>query len=135
MEYEFGSVVDITTIEQLDAVGFTGSDASLETSLREYGLAHKRSDDGEEVHFIYGLRVRKSEYGGMEYMAFEHAVLDANINDFNHLNIAPVATMCGMSMDEFYAMAFEQQISDIIAYYGVENVFNDAMHSEGFKLS
>jgi len=102
-----------------------GMDADLETSLKEYGLAWIETDD--EFLFYYGIDYGplNDEYDdGMEgYIKFDFCSLSKDWdfkNEFNWVDWKGIESYIGMNFDD---LTFTQKISDLLSYYGYENIF------------
>src|SRR5574344_554592 len=54
------------SIHELEAEGYVGQDADLETSLFEYGIIWKR-ETPIETRFIYGLRFHDGEFTSFDW--------------------------------------------------------------------
>jgi len=99
-----------------------GSDANLETSLKEYGLAWHQS--GDELTFIYGVEVNES----CEYIEFSECALNANDfqQDFDWIEESDwqsIYSFIGLNAKAFQELPFEQKIETLLLYFGTENVF------------
>ena len=102
-----------------------GSDADLETSLKEYGLAWIETDT--EYLFYYGIGYDDNEQG---YNKFDFCSFDKSMDmsaEFNWVNWKDIHSYIGAdSMMQFNDMHFTQQISDLLSYYGYENIFGSS---------
>lgn len=119
----------LDSIPKLEAAGFTGPDASLDISLFEYGLAYKVTN--KEILFIYG-----TQYGYDEYTRFDRCTIDTNINiaeEYNWADLPAVHSTMGYSNKDWNALPLEQQITDLLNYYGYENIFGSS-YREGFEI-
>lgn len=102
--------------------GFDGIDASLETSLFEYGLIWKK--EKKDYKFIYGFANNCSEYYLFDYATIP---ITTNIADeYNFADLNAVANFVGMKLDEWLNSALPNKIFDLIAYYGVESIFGSS---------
>ena len=96
-----------------------GNDVSIEISLKEYGLAWIETDT--EFMLYYGIK-----HDGNEYIRFDFCSFSKDMDvkkDFDWVNFEDVESYTGMSFND---MTFTQQISDLFAYYGHENVFGSS---------
>ena len=124
---------NLDRIEKLEKLGYSGCDACLATSLFEYGMAWKRENN--EVLFIYGIA-----YGtGAEcdYNRFDRCVLPGDMDVFHEYSWADIDGVCettGLTVEEFRTMPLENQIRDLVGYYGFENIFGSS-YWEGFKIA
>ena len=115
-----------------DYRAFEGCDASLEISLFEYGLIWKQV--GKDYKFIYGvgLEANTSDYNQFDYgfMAIDTNIKEECdwINDWTG-----ILSFVGLTDAEFMAMSLPQQISDLVAYYGYENIFGSSYYP--FEIS
>ena len=97
-----------------------GTDASLGTSLGEYGLGWILSDDKKEYIFYYGIRC--DDEGN--YIEFDWATLDAGVNvyeEFDWCEFDEVLTTEGKA--EWNELELPYKVSDLLRHYGYENMF------------
>ena len=107
-----------------------GPDADIETSLFEYGLAWILSNDGKEYRFWSGIR-----HDGSYYDRFDWGDLNADLDvykEFDWANFDSVLSFVGLTKDEWDEMDLPYKISDLVSYYGRENVFGEC-YDHGFK--
>jgi hypothetical protein len=110
---------------------YEGVDASLETSLYEYGLIWKEiTPEGEllptHYHFIYGDGLQETESMDIEYNLFDWAdiPIDCNpVDEWDWVKWSDVAETSGMSKKDFLKMPLTMIVFDLIGYYGHENIF------------
>jgi hypothetical protein len=96
-----------------------GPDVSIETSLKEYGIAWRAGET--ETRFYYGIK-----YSGSEYTHFDWADLENNIDmhiEFDWADLLEVANFVGMILKDWEKMPLTGKIQDLNSYYGVENTF------------
>ena len=120
----------LDSISKLEAAGFTGPDASLDESLFEYGIAYKVTDD--EILFIYG-----TQYGHDEYIRFDRCTINTDINiaeEYDWADLKAVQSVNGYSTKDWNTLPLEQKITDLLRYYGYENVFGSS-YWEGFTIT
>jgi len=120
----------LDSIPKLETAGFTGPDASLDISLFEYGLAYKVTD--KEILFIYG-----TQYGYNEYTRFDRCTIDTDINiaeEYDWADLKAVHASHGYSAKDWNALPLEQKITDLLRYYGYENVFGSS-YWESFNIT
>jgi len=104
----------------------TGPDASIEISLKEYGIAWEVQD--EDTLFYYGI-----DSNGKEYTRFDYAFVANSIDiqdDYDWVDFAVIADFAGQSLQEWKALPLPYKIHDLVAYYGYENVFGSS-YTEG----
>lgn len=108
----------------------TGNDASLETSLKEYGLAWIENKVTSKVLFYYGIRMDKEEY-----VRFDFSELDLDVNVETEWNwacgqgetpFAELMSFVGMTYAEWSKGSITQKVTDLLSYYGFENVFGSS---------
>jgi len=120
----------LDSISKLEAAGFTGPDASLDESLFEYGIAYKVTDD--EILFIYG-----TQYGYDEYIRFDRCTINTDINiaeEYDWADLKAVQSSNGYSTKDWNTLPLEQKITDLLRYYGYENLFGSS-YWEGFTIT
>jgi len=114
----------INTIEKLENLGFEGGDADLETSLFEYGLAWHVGE--AETTFIHPVS------HGLENH-FERTALANDTNVRDEYDWADFESLFSYIGGDNSGHPLPQQISDLVNYYGVENVFGTD-YWEGFEI-
>ena len=107
-----------------------GPDADIKTSLFEYGLAWILSDDKKEFRFWSGIRHNGENFDRFDWSDFS-ADLDV-YNEFDWANFEDVWSFVGMTKDEWDELSLPSKISDLISYYGQENVC-ESCYDHGFK--
>lgn len=120
--------VDATTIAKLEALGFEGIDASLETSILEYGMAWANKDS--EWYFIH----RHSNVNNV----FDSASFPEDTDwrsEFPWVldSLEEFLSYIDMTEEEFDAESLPIKIYQIENYWGVENVFGTSYYS-GFLV-
>jgi len=106
-----------------------GNDVDIETSLKEYGLAWIETDT--EFLFYYGIGYSDDE---QEYNKFDFCSFEKNLDikdEFNWVEWEGIKDYTGMDIMD---CSFPQQISDLLSYYGYENVFGSC-YWEGLNYS
>lgn len=119
----------LNSIPKLEQAGFTGPDASLDVSLFDYGLAYKVTND--EILFIYG-----TQYGYNEYIRFDRCTIKTDIDiqeEYDWADLPAVHSTMGYSNKDWNALPLEQQMTDLLNYYGYENIFGSS-YWEGFEI-
>ena len=110
---------------------FHGVDACIETSLFEYGLAWKE-ESKDSYLFYYGIK-----YGDQgDYVTFDHCQLtkpESIFIEFDWVNWESFLNTLGLTKSEFLMRDFPFQISDLLGYYGYENIFGSS-YWEGFSF-
>ena len=129
-----GHVDNLDTIDKLQENGFTGPDASLETSLFEYGLAWRDLGDGKWL-FVYGIAAGEVD-GEERYTRFERTDLRESEfeSDFDWCDFAGLAETSGIDLETWRGMPFTQRIADLHNYHGFENTFGES-YWEGFAIA
>lgn len=124
------NTTEINTITKLEQNGYIGTDVCLAISLFEYGLAWK--EDEKQIEFIYGIGIE-----GTEYNRFDRCSFDLNLDirkEFDWADFREVASFCGQTLDQFFAMDLASQIYNLQVHYGFENVFG-SVYWEGFEIT
>jgi hypothetical protein len=105
---------------------FVGTDCNLETSLLEYGLivAHVTKDYQDEYFTVYRSPYSEQPMFGTGYV--RESELDSLIDGNEWMSADDVTEFLSFTgcsdAAEFKALPFIQKISDLISYYGTENV-------------
>ena len=98
---------------------FVGTDANLETSLMEYGLlVSKEIDKDGQYACLY-----KHAFEGMFDIGY---LSDSQVNNFlseSWFDKKSFLTWNGMSECDWINMRFVNKLSDLLNYYGYENIF------------
>lgn len=121
-------------IAELEQKGFTGSDASLEISLREYGLAW--TEDDEFFTFIYGIKTGENEYGEAKFVRFDSVSFDKDAEpkkEWNWIKEEEWTEIEDAFDENLEDIPFVQIVNEILIRHGFENVFGSSW--EGFAIS
>lgn len=116
-------MITIHSIEELKKLGFKGIDADLETSIFEYGLCWLDRDDD---YLFY----HKIETG------FDWSTINKNIHfweEFDWVDKEQFLSFIGVTEKNFNIMPLPYAISDLLNYYGYQNVFGSS-YCEGFEI-
>lgn len=118
-------VENINSIEKLKALGFEGSDASLEESLYEYGLAWMQ--DPENPLALYFIHIASNSMidGDPEQMDFDSTTITEEdfMSCLSDRQINGCADYCGMTVEEWKSQWFPRKVEDMMRYSGVDDVF------------
>jgi hypothetical protein len=96
----------------------TGPDVSIEISLKEYGIAWEIGET--ETRFFYGI-AHDGEYTKFESMALEN---DLDVyEEYSWAEFEDVFQFIGSDSKEWEKMPLTSKIQDLVAYYGIENIF------------
>jgi len=117
-------VKNLETIGLLEQQGFEGIDASLEISLFEYGIAWRKLES--ETLFIYSIGK-----GSFDRVTVENSV-DVE-KEWSFADFKALMSSLGMAVEEWRKMPLAQKVSDLVSYYGFENIFG-ASYWEGFEI-
>lgn len=104
----------------------SGSDASIEISLKEYGLAWEVKES--KTMFYYGITYSDGEYTHFDWASLENDV-DFN-EEFEWADLLKVAKYTGQSLPDWQQTPLTEKIQDLLGYYGYENVFGSS-YTEG----
>ena len=109
--------------DRLETLNFYGTDASLDISLLEYGLLARTWETAKDTYqFIYVTEWK--HYA--EPKSFDITVLSNNeINEiFDDLNDDNgLLDFVGMNETQWKELDVTHKVSDLIRYYGIENIF------------
>lgn len=123
-----------TKLTELESQGFEGIDASLETSLFEYGIAWKEKENGE-FHFYYGAGIHEVDGTEYEFNLFDWSDMSRedfiDMLDSEWFELDKVLSSNGMTRDEMID-SFPYSVFDCIQYYGIENVMGSSYYP--FKI-
>lgn len=115
-------------LSELKQLGFEGTDKTLSISLDEYGLAWTTNpDQPNDFHFCFKQPNGKFVWGF--YFAKD---TDAQ-KEFNWVDWPAFLSTMGMTQKEWNQLSLPQKISDLINYYGTENVMGSA-YQEGWEI-
>ena len=110
--------------EDLVKEGYKGGDASLETSLFEYGLIWK--EDKKDITFIFGVGFKDEGCN-----LFDWGTVEKNVDpkkEWDWANFADVCKFTGQTEEEFFANPLHQIVSDLLSYYSFQDVFGEAYY-------
>lgn len=103
-----------------------GVDNCIETSLFDYGLAWILSDCKTEYIFYYGI---SGDNG--EYKTFDSSFIAADIDiykEYDWVNFEKIYSYTSTDKKDFDTYSLTGQISDLLSYYGYENVFGSSYY-------
>ncbi len=118
-------VDNLNSISKLSQSGFQGIDYSLDTSLFEYSLVWKVLET--ETIFVYKLNGDN----------FDRCSISNDVDaskEWDWASFLDVARFCGTSVEELLEQPLPAIVSDLVNYYGYENIFGTS-YWEGFKIS
>lgn len=101
---------------------FEGTDVNLETSLMEYGLLVSKETDKDGQHAC----LYKHAYDGTFDVGY---LSDKEVNDFlneSWFNKESFLSYVGMTECDWINMRFVNKVSDLLSYYGYENIFGSS---------
>jgi len=117
-------------MERLDKFNeYDGPDASLETSLYEYGLIWIKGieDHENDYHFIYGVGL--DEEGNYNLFDWGNVAIDTDPRkEWDWVNWPDVLSCVGMDEEAFFNQPLPQIVSDLISYYGHENIMGSSYY-------
>lgn len=123
------------TIKELEKRGFYGVDANLKISLFEYGLAcceQTTNDCTPELLFYYGT---KQDQDG-NFTRFDWSIMAINTDiqsDYDWVDFDKIYSFTGLNAESWHALPLFNKISDLVSYYGQENVFGTS-YDNGFEI-
>lgn len=118
------NVENINTIEKLEALGAEGGEVNLDISLGEYNLVWIKGE--EETLFIYSIGNKR----------FDRVYFDNDLDvykEFDWVNWNDLFSFVGTDKESFDGISLPQKISDLLIYYGYENIFGSS-YWEGFEI-
>jgi len=117
------------TLSELKKLGFEGTDASLRESLDQYGLAWATNPaEPDDWHFIF-----KQANGRFVWGFYFKKNLDIK-KEFNWIdNWESFLSWQGMDFERWNALPVVWKISDLIGYYGRQNIMGEACQ-EGWEI-
>ncbi len=124
-------VENLASVESMAADGWRGSDASLDESLFEYGLAWREIvNETGEAEFAFVYKIGKSR--------FDRCSFKKNLDpekEWNWVEWDSLANCCGSSKEDLLAPEFglANLVSTLVSYYGFEEIFGTS-YWEGFKV-
>lgn len=117
-------------LSELIESGFEGCDIDLETSLYEYGLIWTKKDD--DYLFYYGIGYDLNKY---EYNKFDYAYIPVNVrpkSEWDWVDWKNMFEFVGLSECEFFDREVPYIVSDLISYYGYEEIMGSSY--DGFEV-
>lgn len=114
--------------------GYFGTDIDLETSLGEYGFVMKKSDyhDYPDEYWVIYKMAHPNSYGSGYIRESE---LDALIQGKEWLDEEEIISMLDTfgitSKEEWFELPVEHKLSDIMGYWGYENIMGTDYYPNG----
>lgn len=101
---------------------FEGTDVDLETSMEEYGLLVSKETDKNGQHAC----LYKHAYNGTFDVGY---LSEKEVNNFlneSWFNKEDFLSYVGMTESKWIDMMFVNKVSDLLSYYGYENIFGSS---------
>jgi hypothetical protein len=116
----------MTNLKLSDLHGYSGIDKSNDISLYEYGLLIN-DNDINDIHCYYGI----GSNDGCNYDTFDCGNISGKeiIALFYELNKAGLLSYTGINESDWLNMSPVNQISDLLSYFGYENIFGTSYNS------
>lgn len=110
--------------------GWVGTDADNATSLFEYGLLYNPKAKKDRCNIIYGVKVNNDG----DYICFAYSSVDWNdILTWSWIEWDKVYKFSGTTEENYKTFSIHA-LSDLVAFYGTEEIFGECYH-EGFKVN
>ena len=119
------------TVTEFEKAEFIGIDASLETSLFEYGLIWHENDQDGDTKFIYGIRNTGDSYNLFDY-GFYNEKQFADLIDSSWFDLNGLLSCVGENKENWLTRRLGDRISDCLSYHGFENIFGSSYG--GFEI-
>ena len=119
------------TVTEFEKAEFIGIDASLETSLFEYGLIWHENDQDGDTKFIYGIRNTGDSYNLFDY-GFYNEKQFTDLIDSSWFDLNGLLSCVGENKENWLTRRLGDRISDCLSYYGFENIFGSSYG--GFEI-
>jgi len=117
-----------TTIKQLEAEGWRGSDACLSISLFEYGLIWRTTET--EIEFIHRLARNDFPY---YYDRCSYPLTVDVYKEWDWVDWNDLFKCRGTDQEEYDAEPLSYKIFDLFRYYGDEEIFG-TVYYKGAKI-
>lgn len=111
-------------LSELKADGFVGTDMNIETSLYEYGLLCRKPKGAQNIQCWYGIGMEDEEYKTFDFTTISEKEIEEKINE-TWFNKSSFFAFLGTEERYWLCSGYVNQISDLIAYYGYQNIFGD----------
>ena len=127
-------VDNLDTIAKLQKQGFDGSDADLDISLFEYGLAWRDLGNGEWL-FVYGIACAEVD-GDIVYTRFDRVSQTESDfeSDYTFADFDAVAKCHGIDAKVWLSMPYPLRIENLVAYYGSDDILGTP-YWQGFAIA
>ena len=115
------------SINHLETRHYYGVDASLETSLFEYGLAIQ--EEKNHYNIIYGVSI--DDNGNYNKFDSYNEYTDKDFNDLiteSWFDLKAVLNFVGMTKEDWIKLPLVSKIDDCLSYYGYENCFGSSYY-------
>ena len=99
---------------------WVGTDCDIETSLFEYGIIickNPHCDTIDEYYYIYKIDSDNFSTGYIQESEINNLMLEDN-----WLETSDVLSFTGVSLEEWINQPLIHKLSDLISYYGYENI-------------
>lgn len=121
--------------EGLERLGFKGVDVSTDISLFEYGLLIREVTEYQcsiqPTTFYQVLYVTDWAKYEVPLMYDIASITEGDIKDiFNEdwFESEEVLKTCGITEEQFFNSSIQMQLSDMLSYYGYENIFGSSYY-------
>ena len=115
-----------------DYRGFTGVDGNIKISLQDYGIAWKKIK-AREYKFIYAIAWNNNGESTRYDCAFIRKEDIIELMNESWVDKKAVSSFIGYDMATINPEAYPMLVSDLVTYYGFENVFGPS-YTEGFEI-
>lgn len=124
---------NLASIPLLEAQGWRGTDASLETSIFEYDFAWRELEEpdehGDDHIFLYRLT-------GREGARFDRVSMGSARDlrkEYGWVDWSSFLSTVGSSSEDWDALPYAHRVYDLMNVYGYENIFGSS-YWEGFQI-
>ena len=115
-----------------DYNNYNGIDVSNEISLYEYGLlVSKTVDTDNQYHVVFGVSVDDSgNYDAFDTGWVSESEIDQLLTDKNTwVEVDKFVSYIDISLQEWLDLSIVNKLSDLIQYYGCENILGSCYSS------
>jgi hypothetical protein len=113
------------TLTEYENAGFNGIDASLETSLFEYGLIWHENDQDGDTKLIFGINYDGESYNQFDY-GFYNEKEFTDLIESSWFNLDDILSFISNTKENWLNTNLGNRIFDCISYYGYENIFGSS---------
>lgn len=120
-------------VELIESLGFYGGDASLAESLFCYGLIVRKEKATDEYAIVYVTQWEGADEPKLFDVSFMSRKEILDIVEYSWFDIKAVLSYTGLSREGFMEGDIVNIITDMISFYGCENIFGSSYYPMDYE--